>query len=371
MRPFDPSHPPTTLPSPGDAGRQRLRLRRSLTAQAVYLLCIGMQWIDVAFGWTSATTAAWFSAFMVAGNLGFLLAIRSGWNLRFAEPALTLPQMLFALLSLGLAYAINPHVRGALLAVVALVLVFGAFTLPAAQCRRLGWVAIAVVGAAMLWGQLARPEAFPIREELLHALIAAAVLPMMGLLAGELSKLRNAQKQQKRELRSALRRLQEVALQDTLTGLPNRRRVQQWFVQETARSRRTRAPLSVALIDLDHFKRVNDEFGHATGDEVLRRFAREAGALLRSSDLLARWGGEEFLVLMPDTSAEAAAALMARLRAHLDAGAVWRDLLPRRIGFSAGVTEWVEDETLEAWVSRADAALYEAKGSGRDRVVTV
>jgi predicted signal transduction protein with EAL and GGDEF domain len=180
----------------------------------------------MAFGWTSVSTAAWFSAFMVAGNLGFLVTIRSSWNRRFAEPAVTFLQMLFALVSLGLAYAINLPVRGAL-------------------------------------------------------------LPLMGLLVGELSKLRNAQKQQKRDLRAALRRLREVALQDTLTGRPNRRRVQKWFAQETERSRRTRAPQSVALSDIDHFKRVNDDFGHATGGEVLRRIAHEAGTLLRISDLLA------------------------------------------------------------------------------------
>lgn len=241
-----------------------------------------MQWIDVAFGWTSVSTAVWFSAFMVAGNLGFLVAIRSGWNRCFAESAMPVPQMLFALVSLGLADAINPHVRGALLAAaaVALLLVFGAFTLPAVQCRRLGWLAIGVVAAAMLWGRMVRPAAFPVQEELLQFLSAAAVLPVMGLLAGELSKLGNAQKQQKKELRAALRRLQEVALQDTLTGLPNRRRLQHLFAQETARSRRTRAPLSVALIDIDHFNRVNGDFGHATGDEVLRRIAHEASTLL-------------------------------------------------------------------------------------------
>jgi diguanylate cyclase (GGDEF)-like protein len=353
----------------GEAGRQRLRLRRTLTAQAVYAVCIALQWLGVALGWATAATAAGFTAFAVAGNLAFYLAIRSGWSLRLAEPALTVPQMLFALVSLSLGYAINPHVRGALLAVVTLVLMFGAFTLAPAHCRRMGWAAAALLAAAMVWGMMIRPAEFPLRVELLHLLGAIVVLPTFGILAGELSRLRLDQKQQKKELREALRRLNEHASQDALTGLPNRRRGQAWFEQESARCRRSGKPLVLALIDLDHFKRINDEFGHAVGDEVLRTFASEAGSIPRDTDLLARWGGEEFLLLMPETTLADAGILLARLRAHLGQAAVWQASLPRRVTFAAGLAAWAEPQTLEELVSQADGALYEAKARGRDCVV--
>jgi diguanylate cyclase (GGDEF)-like protein len=370
MRQTEPSESQHHAPAPiSDASRQRLRLKRSLTAQAVYGVCIVLQWIDVAFGSTRSVTAFWFSVFMLIGNLIFFIAIRSGWNRRFAEPALTLPQMLFALVSISLAYAIDPHLRGALIAVAALVLVFGAFTLRPAHCRWLGGAATAMLGAAMVWGRLVHPEAFGLREELSQFLIAVAVLPTIGLLAGELGKLRQLQRQQKRELREALRQLHDHASHDALTGLPNRRHVQQWLRQEAARSRRTGAPLAVALIDLDHFKRINDELGHVAGDEVLRIFAREAATLPRSSDLLARWGGEEFLLLMPDTPLSDAERLLSRLRAHLGREGVWPPSLARRVTFSAGVTTWVDTQDLDETVNRADRALYEAKRRGRDCVV--
>jgi diguanylate cyclase (GGDEF)-like protein len=319
---------------------------------------------------TPLSTAAGFTAFMVVGNLAFFLAIRTGCNLRLAEPALTVPQMLFALVSLSLGYVINPHVRGALLAVVPLVLLFSAFTLSQAHCRRMGWIATALLATGMVWGMLVRPAAFPLNVELLHFLGAAVVMPSVGILAGELSRMRLGANQQRKELREALRRLHDHALHDALTGLPNRHHVQAWFAHELARCRRSGLPLALAIIDLDHFKRINDEFGHAVGDEVLRTFAHQAAAIPRDTDLLARWGGEEFLLLMPDTSLPDAARLLARLRAHLGRPAVWQPNLPRRVTFSAGVAAWTEPKTLEALVNHADAALYRAKAGGRDAVVS-
>lgn len=369
------SHPVSATPNSSaaigeEASQQRLRLKRTLTGQAVYAICIALQWLGVALGSTAAATAQAFTVCLVAGNLAFVLAIISGWNLRLAEPAMTVPQMLFALVSLSVGYAVNPAVRGALLAVVTMVLVFGAFTLAPAHCRRMGWAAAAMVSTSMAWGFFMRPAEFPLRVELMHFLGALVVLPTVGTLAGELSRLRLDSKQQKKDLREALRRLQEHASHDALTGLPNRRHVQGWFEHELVRCQRSGLPLTVALIDLDHFKLINDKFGHAVGDEVLCTFARAAGSIPRDTDLLARWGGEEFLLLMPETTLADAEVLLARMRAHLAQDAVWQNNLQSRVTYSAGVAAWAEPLTLEGLVSRADAALYKAKARGRDCAVT-
>ncbi len=132
----------------------------------------------------------------------------------------------------------------------------------------------------------------------------------------------------------------------------------------TAHARRGILPVTIAMLDLDNFKQVNDTLGHATGDKVLKGFADVAKRLLRDGDLLGRWGGEEFLLVMPGATPGSAQPVLARLRAG-----VRNRLLPsRQVTFSAGVAAHRGVESAETLLSRADAALYAAKHAGRDRV---
>jgi len=354
----------------GTERRQRVRLVGTLTAAAVYLSCLLLQWQAVWFGRIAPSTAAWFSLFLVLGVCGFYATIRSGLNLRFVEPALTMPQMIFAMLSIALAYLINPHVRGALLVLVALVLIFGAFTLAPRRCRQLGWIAAGVLVCVMAIGAWRAPARFEPQIELIHSLFAVVVLPTISILAGRLSQLRIDHQLQRRALRDAMQRLELLATHDELTGLPNRRYMYDWMAHEVARSSRSGVPMCIAIIDLDHFKRVNDTLGHAVGDQVLRVFTCAARAVLRDGDVLARWGGEEFLLVMPDTSVAAALSALERLRSHIAQQASWVDCPLGRVTFSAGLTLQEEGQSLDVTAHRADDALYEAKRRGRDRVVT-
>jgi diguanylate cyclase (GGDEF)-like protein len=145
---------------------------------------------------------------------------------------------------------------------------------------------------------------------------------------------------------------------DRLTGLTNRAHWDEELLREVQRARRSGRPLAVALVDLDHFKRLNDEEGHAAGDEVLRRCADAWQAQLRASDLLGRYGGEEFSVLLPETGLDQAREVVERLRAST----------PGRMTCSAGLAVLGGDEPPEAMLERADRALYAAKAAGRDRV---
>ncbi len=128
--------------------------------------------------------------------------------------------------------------------------------------------------------------------------------------------------------------------------------------------------MSLVLIDIDHFKRVNDQHGHAAGDAVLRHFAATLQATLRSTDFAGRWGGEEFLVVTPQAGADTAATLVERLRDALAATSFDAAVPGLRITFSAGVAECAPGEDLHLAIERADRALYQAKRSGRDRTVS-
>jgi diguanylate cyclase (GGDEF)-like protein len=134
-------------------------------------------------------------------------------------------------------------------------------------------------------------------------------------------------------------------------------------------SERSGAPLCVALIDLDHFKHINDQQGHHVGDEVLGALARTLREGLRTTDLLARWGGEEFLVVLPDAAAEAAQTVLHRMLDQLTTLAISSTHPALRVSFSAGVAQWRAGEDLTAVLQRADQSLYDAKAQGRHRVL--
>jgi len=348
---------------------QDLNTRFTLVASLVYLVAIPAQWLVVEQGYVPAWEAWVVIAMSLVGAVGFYAVIRLGWTRHRRDPAMVMVQMIHALVSLGLAYVVNWHVRASLLMIMAQVLVFGAFNIAPKTCRALGFLAVVIVGAAMTIGHLRNPGHYPLQVEAIHFCLAALVLPLVALQAGQLSQLRIDRLRQRTELRDALERLERVASHDELTGLPNRRHMQEWVTREVSRARRAGEPISLALIDLDHFKLVNDRHGHAVGDMALRIFAREGRSGLRESDLLARWGGEEFLLLSSGTYAANLQLMLERLRAHLADPLVWVDCPQAQVRFSVGLTTLKSTEALEEALQRADGALYEAKRLGRDRTV--
>jgi diguanylate cyclase (GGDEF)-like protein len=161
--------------------------------------------------------------------------------------------------------------------------------------------------------------------------------------------------------------MQYLALTDTLTGLPNRRALTRQIERELARARRYNRPLVIALLDVDHFKAINDTHGHDVGDRVLREIGRTAREELRDTDVLGRWGGEEFLLIAPETTMPHGRALAERVRARLSEARILDRL---RVTVSIGVAAVHGDEGLKDVVRRADDALYQAKAHGRDQVAT-
>ena len=169
------------------------------------------------------------------------------------------------------------------------------------------------------------------------------------------------------ELETEMRRLSDEVTTDPLTQVANRRGLLQAFDVLRAGHERAGGSLSVGLLDIDNFKRLNDELGHRAGDVALKSLAATVGQTLRPTDVVARYGGEEFVVLLPDTPADEGQQILARLQRSLSGGLFLHDEKRVLVTFSAGVTQYRTGEAIEAALERADQALYEAKRTGKNR----
>jgi len=167
----------------------------------------------------------------------------------------------------------------------------------------------------------------------------------------------------------AAKRLAAIASTDMLTGMLNRRRMADHLQKELLQARDAKHPISVMLLDIDHFKVINDEYGHARGDQVIVAVGEILRANMRHQDLVARWGGEEFLVLQPNAAMEAARETAERMRRAVAAYVVRDEVDATPVTVTIGVATWCDGERMEETMHRADAALYAGKRAGRDRVV--
>jgi diguanylate cyclase (GGDEF)-like protein len=353
----------------GAEPQQRANIERFLRAVLVYVVCLVLTVYSASQGMTSPRLAIALASYMIIGLTVFYALLRGGWTARFKDPSIALARSFFAVSAIVFCYAVVGPGRGAAMLLLALVLVFGVFTLTPRQIVTVGLCAVGALGIVMWIMTRVAPERFDPALELIHFGLAAVILPALTAIAKQANELRERMATQQRALSDALLRVQTLARRDELTGLCNRRRMQELLAEAQRRDTRYGAAFCLAIVDLDHFKKVNDVHGHAVGDEVLRNFAKEALTMLRDTDVMARWGGEEFLLLFPDTKCEQAARGMQRLRAHF-AGRPLSDRVPDLVmTFSAGLAEHRRGDGTRATIDRADQALYAAKAAGRDRVL--
>ncbi|MEJ5999601.1 GGDEF domain-containing protein [Paucibacter soli] len=348
--------------------RQRLRLAQAGLALLLMSLSIAVMHYAVWVGEAPRTPVAWWTGFSLGGLLAAYLAIRCGWSLRLKDPSLTVPQMVYAIACGAAGYALAGPVRGAVFPILMVILMFGMFQVRARTALAVSLYALAMMGLAMALMAWIKPAVYVPAVELGHFVMLACMLPAVSILAGRLSQIRERLAEQKKELAEALARIQALATRDELTGLLNRRHMQTQLEQELLRSLRNGRGLCIALLDIDHFKRVNDSHGHAAGDAVLRAFARTCTETLRAADVMARWGGEEFVVLLTDSSLPPALAALERLRERVAEQRVAVAEASLNVTVSAGLTQQRAGETLEQTLERADRLLYRAKHEGRNRV---
>jgi diguanylate cyclase (GGDEF)-like protein len=351
--------------------KQRLRIQRFMVAAVNFVICTTVLAYAVGTGAVRADEGLSLGTYMMTTVLMFYVLLRSGFNKQFDDPSLTLPQIIVALTSVVWAYAILEESRGAALILLALVLMFGMFNLSARHTRLAALFALTAQGLTMLAMTTMAPERYPVRQELVHFLFACTSLPTISLLSGQLSDLRARLKARKEELSSALERIQTLATRDELTGLFNRRHMMETLTLQKKFSDSGGRIFCIAILDIDHFKQVNDTHGHGVGDEVLRQFAQSIQGVLRDSDVIARWGGEEFLLMLTDCRLDQADGGLTRVREIVNQVQVSSSVPEMRITFSSGLTEQRYEETLDQTIERADQALYRAKRAGRNRTTSV
>lgn len=303
-----------------------------------------------------------------AGVATFALLVRASGVLRIAPSTLAVWQALFAIACNIGAYVVTGPLRGVYLIFLLVVMVFCAFSLRPRHTMLLCAYALGMLGATMLWVVAAYPASYPAYVEGVHFASAACALISVTLLTGEMSKLRLRLKQQKEDLLAAMATIRKLATLDELTSLANRRHMNEVLVEQERRHDSAGQHTCIALIDLDFFKSVNDRFGHAAGDAVLRAFSNAARSELRAQDVLARWGGEEFLLLLPGTPLDQAILVVERMAERVAAAPVAEVSGELRITFSAGLARRLHDEPFAETITRADMALYNAKSAGRNRI---
>jgi diguanylate cyclase (GGDEF)-like protein len=347
---------------------QRLRLAQAGLAMSMLAVAVlGMHY----FVWSGIAPAApvwWWTGVSLGGMVVFFALIRSGASRRFREPSLTVPQMLYALACGAFAYTLLGPARGGVFPIVMVILMFGMFVVTPRQMVVISLFTVALFGAVFLAMALLQPAQYPPVVETGHFLMIATMVPAAAVLAARVAQMRARLRQRRDELSGALARIRELATRDELTGLINRRHMHELMEQEHQRCIRSGQTFCLAKLDIDRFKHVNDRHGYAVGDTVLRTLAQEAMRQVRTADVLARWSGEEFMLMLPDTRAALARGGVERLVQRLAALRIVQGSVSVGVTLSAGLAEHHAGETVEQTLDRAALALAEAKADGGNRM---
>jgi diguanylate cyclase (GGDEF)-like protein len=352
---------------------QSLLLKRFGMAVATYALTGLLCWIGVFAGLFHASPLAALSITGLAAlsQLVFLGLFLSHFNLRLADPSLTEPQVLVALAWLTVLLSLFSEGRGSMLVIYLLILLFGVFQLPPRVFARCALFAFFGFAGLNLYEDYTLQLSEP-RVALMQACVLAVVLVWLCLFASYAQAMRQRMRQRRfalqahqDTLRGMMRQLEDLAATDELTGLCNRRHFLRLASRELEGLHNGRQH-GLALLDLDHFKRINDVHGHAAGDRVLQTFAAVARACLRDGDVVARYGGEEFVLLLPNTEADQFTACCERLREAFSR-AEPLGVKVASLSVSIGMTLLTVHDDLDEALQRADQALYQAKRDGRNR----
>ena len=295
----------------------------------------------------------------------FYLLFRTQLNLKFSDPSLTAPQMVAS--SLTMVYVMHNAgaARGIFLIVILMIFVFGVFRL---QGREFLQIAVIVLMAylALVWPLITASERSSDNNlAILYGIVLLVVLPWFAMMGTYIGRLRHQLNRSVVELESS----QAITVRDDLTGAYNRRYLMSALHKEKNRSDRGGEPFSVCMIDIDYFKRVNDSKGHLIGDEVLRQLTLAIQPNVRTTDFFGRFGGEEFLLILSETSLAGACSDAERVRQKIEQARLLESDPALRITISIGVTQYRPKEEISTTLNRADMALYDAKARGRNWVV--
>ncbi|HSY26034.1 MAG TPA: GGDEF domain-containing protein [Burkholderiaceae bacterium] len=347
-----------------DAMRRSKSRRRLLVGAGFSCLYLFALLVFSVFGAVDRTTLAVASVVVViASQLFYVIYIRSK-NQRQAEKKLTGPIATCALAIMLLVTYRAPDSRLIFTAFVFVAIAYGMYYLTRRAMLLLSAGTLTGFAAVIGLHHVQWHDAALLKSELLNWFVLALTLPGFVLLAGRVRQLHSALYKAGLKIRN----IEEKARRDPMLGCYNRRFMVAVLEEQKRLADANGSPLCLAVIDLDHFKLVNDEVGHLAGDEVLRSFARVAQENIRQQDIFGRYGGEEFLLILPKTSLLAALNTAERIRDRVETNR-WSAQLKAPVTVSIGLTQYNVGESVLDLFSRTDTAMYLAKRGGRNQVV--
>lgn len=294
----------------------------------------------------------------------FYCAFRFRLNTRFNDHSLMLPQILATLLIFLTVVYLERATAIALAPFILIAFAFGIFRLSTVSLILLSTGCLtAYLGIIVLHGH-EEGYASGFRAELMQWFVLTLTLPGMILVGKQIQNLRRLLK----ATRYQLEHYEEKSVRDELTGLYNRRQLQTELDRAILQIDTLSIPFSICLIDIDRFKEINDNNGHLAGDTILKEFSRVARDSIRDTDIIGRYGGDEFMLILPDTDLKGAVMHAERLRVYAHFLDFQKVLPQKHISLSIGVAQYRNGEKINDLISRADAALYQAKQLGRNRV---
>ena len=350
---------------------QQLRVQRFLLSLAMYVLTCVPQGVSLYNGISPAWVMGTWLVIAVLTNLGFFLLFHTGLNLRLRDPSMTMAQMVAAIAMVLFTQTYAGEARGAYLVVLLIIMVFGCFRLHTRQLLALSLLTIVAYGLTLPLIERIEGERFNLAVEMVMWCSFSAFLPFISVLGGNISDLRKQLMASNAQLQEVLQQVTELATPDELTGAYNRRYLLEMLNHETNRTDRGGDGFCVCILDLDYFKRINDELGHLAGDRALRHVVETLDQQMEDGDWLARLGGEEFALLLPLPVGRAWERLEAMRRTVASQPFVpEHGADPMRLTFSAGIACWPQDGAdLSQLLRKADLRLRHAKLEGRNRVL--
>ncbi len=355
--------------------RQQRQRRRGLVWLAAIFGSYAIDFLTIAlFTWAKVTTP---DVLLTQGGLALIInciffgLLWSGYSLRFRDPYLTRMQITAAALIQLVCMWLAPSLAFMFLSVLFIVMTFGTLRLSVRDAFIATGLTIIAVTLILfdIRHRLEIPHANSLEIFLVGFTYCTTLMRCagVGLVGGE---MRVKLHRQNKQLNEFAEKIEHMANYDDLTGILNRRAICSLIDKEMSGEKDlSHEKLFIALLDLDHFKRINDQFGHCAGDEVLKQFTEILKSILRKNDRVGRYGGEEFLLLFTAESVEQAEIIVDRARATI-AESAWSHILPNlSVTVSVGVAEHRHCEPIRELIHRADIALYEAKHRGRNCVV--
>lgn len=352
--------------------KQRYRFRLFLVAAASCMVVVAQMYVFTVLGLMEEEGFTYSIGALLACFILFAVLFLTGLNTKARDPSLTSGMMSCSMLGLAVAmFFSSSDARGLLLMIFLVSFIFGVLRL---QTRELFYSALIAsliyAGVVSLLLQF-RPEVVDLRLELLRWVVMSCVLGWFSVIGGHIGRVRKQISDRNAELRKALQTIQDLATHDVLTGLHNRRYLEDAMRHEKSQSERSIRPFCLCIVDLDLFKSINDTYGHNAGDEALKGFSANVLTILRKSDHFGRYGGEEFLGILTNTDLAGAKVWAENLRHRTEC--LEFPGLPTgfSITVSIGIAQHQPGEDVDKTVSRADRALYRAKSEGRNRIVAL